>query len=158
MGLGHIRGETLPCPCFIPVQVIPASFNLIVNFVSIFETVLVSFARREMKTCPTSERGNEKDFWAKCFIQLSLSVLKPVGFYRSYSRSLVNWAESNNNIVMGLSAWFRIEQSIPAFLQIRVSRRQMVLGSVIQGFSMKGSLSCCVLRHTPFLLFPKGHG
>lgn len=45
--------------------------------------------------------------------------------WRSCSRSLANWAENNNNI-----AYLRPEQAIPVFLQIRVSRKQMVWGSV----------------------------
>lgn len=67
MGLKDTRGEILPCPCFTPVQKIPASCNSIVSFVSIFERALVSFARKEVKTCPTSHRGNGNDFWAKMF-------------------------------------------------------------------------------------------
>lgn len=59
---------------------------------------------------------------------------------------------------MVLQASLRIEHGIPAFPQVKVSRRLMVWGSVVQDFSMKGSLLCCVLGHFPFLLFPRGQG
>lgn len=83
-GLERYKGRDSPLSLPYPCTENPASCNWIVSFVSIFERALVNFARREVKTHPTSQRGNENYFWAKCFIQTSVTSAsaKVSGFLR----------------------------------------------------------------------------